>query len=1417
MVVRLIPRSTIVILSAAFLLPFTGPIALSQTYNVGANGAVTKKSKNGEAQASGQQLGWGSSIETARLAKAAQLALQRGDHAQALDYAQRAARSAPNNPQAWFLLGYAARLDGQYGQAVAAYQRGLKLSPSSQNGLSGLAQTYGLMGNRAEAIRLLTQVVTTNPGQRDDLLILGNIELQQGNYSDALKWLGKAEAVRPGAHTELLMALAYQRMKQLDMASRYLQMAKSRAPNNPDIARSLAGYYRDTGDYAAAIKELKGIRSPAPDALAELAYTYQLNGQANEAATLYARVAGEKPRDLNSQLSAAQAQVAVNHLHQAEVYLDRAAQLDPHSYRLHAIRGQIAQQQDNAGRAAHEYAEAIANVPAAPVEGPLYPIQLHMTLEGLYRSLNRDADAQKQLEIAQSEISKLSEHGTDRPAFLRLRALIRMSSGNTESALNDVNESLRLQPGNPGGLQLKGDLLSRLGKANEAIPVYQQILAQDRHNRYALTSLGYALRAAGDESAAEKDFELLARSYPSLYVPHLALGDLYTARGEYRKAELEYSKGYKLNRDNALIIAGGMNAAIEGHNLTLAGDWLRRVKPGMEAEPQLLKEKERYFSFKGNYQESAQFGEKAIQSLPRDRDVVVYLGYDLLRMGKYNELLALMNKYMDVLPKEPDIPLLAGYVYKYRGERERAVEAFTTAIDRDPSVTTAYVNRGFVRNDLGQPKLAAADFQQALKQEPDNGQAHLGLAFSELALDHSGEAVRQSFRAEKLLGDSQAVHIIRATAYGREGILDGAAEEYRAALRFTPRDGSLHLGLAQVLFANRHYHQAIAQLQTADKYLPQNAAVHALMARAYANLQERPLAMQQVQLAERYAERSPGNAGPGAKPGDIYVATGEALDVLGDRNAAMERFGRALAARGSNRVNVRLAIAQLMAQQGQRSEAQRQIALAQMEAAAGDTAPVTGSQYVEAANILQGMHEYELSQTYLDHAEAAGAPNTNVQIARANNFLALGETARAAAALDKVSRKGNDRTSYPYLLAEGSLYEQQQRNAQAVSAFAAAANAAGEDQTAEQALMQAGGNEGIRITPNLSVLSNVILQPIYEDSTVYVLDAKLDSPSGPVSSTDFANLPPPRSSLETDWTTAYHLHFGSLPTTGGFFQLRNARGQISVPATNSIVNRNTFDTIFNYGISPAFHLGKNVLSFNSGIQETVRRDTLSPVQMNQNLFRFYTYLNTSSFFNAVSAQAYFIHESGPFTESPIYESAITGAVNFRVGAPWSNTALVTGWASNDQLFTSTAYGNSENYFTSSYIGLTQRVGEHWNLEGIAEDLRSWRVVPFSPLHSAISQALRPAGKIEYSPNRKWDFEANAAYENTRGFHAYDMIQSGFALSYTRPFGRTFNDKTGEVHLKYPIRFSAGIQEETFPNFALGQNTVVRPYVSIHIF
>lgn len=1387
-------------------------VASAQTYQIGAdNSKSTQAPKKQSKQPDSQQLGWGSNIQNARIARAAQLALQKGEKGQALDYARRAVHAAPNDPQLWFLLGYAARLNGRYPESVQAYEKGLQLKPDAVDGTSGLAQDYAVMGRIPDAQKLLKQVVASNPGRHDDLVLLGELYMRQKDYNTAIDWLTRAEHAKPDARAELLLALSCQQTNRMDLANQYLEMARRRAPNNPEVARSMAGYYREVGKYDEAIASLKSIKHPRPDVLAELAYTYQLDGKMNDSARVYAQAANAMPKDMTLQLSAAQAQVAIAAIADAQPFLHRAESIDPDFYRLHAIRATIAHLQDRDEDAVKEYTAAIDHLPETPAEGPLYGIQLHVNLMQLYKGLNDDSAAQKQLDIAENQIKAANGQG-NRGAYLRLRAIIKLSAGDLNGALSDVHEALALNTNNRDDLQLTGDVLMKMDRVDEAISTYKRILAIDPKDRFALTSLGYASRAAGRNDEAEKYFRRLAQADPSSYVPYLALGDLYTSRRDFKHAQAEYSKAYAISPKHPLIIAGGMNAGIEAHNFDLAGNWLSRATPEMMKEPQVLREKERYLSFKGDYAQSEVVGREAIKYLPRDRDVVVYLGYDLLHLEKYQDLLALTNEYTSKFPKEPDLPLLAGYVHKHDGNLELARQDFTEAIRRDPNVETAYVNRGYVLNDLHQPQEAASDFEKAVKLDPHDGQAHLGLAYADLDLHKAEGALREANLAQQSMGDNREVHVIRATAYGRQGMLGKAATEYRAALKFTPDDGALHFGLANTLFAERHYTQAINELQVADKDSPANAEIAALLARSYAHLGDDQQTVRYVQIAEQRAQAAPPVNNPFAEPllSSIYVSTGEALSTIGENKEAMSRFAKALEVPRSNRVSVRLAIAQMWAQQGRNEDAERQVALALMEAGAGETTPPSGSQLIAAADVFRGMHDYRLSQTYLERARQAGAPDAEVRVGMANNYLAIGDTNHARAELAAVNATTGDAENYQYLLARANVFRQEHLGAQALTSFAQATNAEGEDETAQQGLLETGGAEGWQFTPTFSMLSDLSVAPIFEDTTVYVLDAKTDA-GFPVGPGDTSLLPPPRSSLQTQWTDAYHLHFSYLKNASGFFQVRNARGLISVPATNSVVRRNTTDYNFNFGINPTLRLGSSSLTFDSGIQGTLRRDSVVPTQMNQNLFRMFTYVSSSSFFNALSFSGYVIHENGPFTDINLHSSTLTGALDFRVGSPWGKTALVTGWGMTDTKFNPMQY---ENYFTSSYIGLDRKLGNTLDLRAMMEYLRGWRVFQGA---SGTAQAVRPAFSAMFTPKRNWSIQANAAFSDTHAYHVYDAIQSGFSVSYAKPIRRKVNSDAGPLNLAYPIRFSGGVQQEMFPNFTGPQKQQWRPYIGITIF
>lgn len=1374
---------------------------ICQTYDVGASGQSSASSKQtsktppANAQ-SGTDFSWGSGIEVARQARAAQDALKRNDFAGAVSYAQQAAKSAPQNAELWFLLGYAARLDEKYSLSVDSYNRGLKQQPNSIRGLAGLAQTYAKMGRTQEAEQLLQKVVDANPKDANSLQLAGELMLNT-DPKTSLSLLQRAEAIQASAHTDLLIAHAYDRLGQPDESKKYLDRAKSRAPRDPEVLRAVAGQYRDQGKYDEAIATLQAIPAKNADVQAEIAYTYQLAGRQQEAATLYARLARSSKGNIGMNLNAAQAWINLGHAEEAKEFLDAARRIDANNYRLHAILAAEAESEDRLSEAEQEYKLALKNLPASVPEGQLYPIELRLNLYETYVREDDAENAKAQLQAASVAIEQVKVSDAARPEMLRLRAAVEAASGDLDAANRDLKEALSLAPNNVNSLMNFGTLLWKLGQKDSARETFNKVLELDRNNRQALSALGYLARDAGDTRLAESFFQRAVAAHPKDYAPYLALGDLYAAERNFPAAEKNYQAAYQLMPVNALIVSGAANAALESHNLDLAQHWLQRANAKMNTNPQVQRERERYLTFKGEYAESAKLGYSVIAKLPNDREGVVYLAYDLYYLGHYDEALALVTKYEPILKNDKDLALIAGNVHAHNGELQAALKDFTVSLERDPKMATGYVNRGFVLNDLKYPSKSSKDFQTALKLQPGYGEAHLGLAFADLQLHRPRPALYELDAAQKILGKSHAWHLARAEAFRQGQDFPHAASEYRIALTEDPKDLTTELAYADVLYRMRRFAESITALNAALQLSNSEPSIYALMAQVHAKQGNREATLKDIESAERL----------GGNRVEILTATGDALLTLGDRNGAMQRFSRSLEVPGGDRIGVRLAIAQIFIRQGHFDDARRQVALGFAEARMFPDSPLTGEDFAEAANLFLSMHDFDLAENYFGKAQLAGANNRTVAIGLTNTYLAEGDTRKAGATLDSLGPAKDYRDDYDYMMASANLYRQRQDPLHSLAAFAQASTVAGQEDRgiAEVSQYTQGEQAGRPITDNISLVPEANFGPSLEDVNVYALDAKILGVTNP------SLLPPPRHSYQSLAESHYRVRLWNLPVISGFVGESMTAGRLLFPSAGVVQDRNTYDTILNGGISPVLHLGSNTITFNGGLQFTVRRDKVSPVFMNQDLFRQFLYVYTSSFFNWISFTGSAEREAGPFTERTLHSRDLFGNVEFTVGRPWGKTSLITGYSARDLLFRPFV----EEYFnTSSYAGIQHKFGNRLTVAGLAEYLRSWRV---QNTQFAIAQALLPGGRFDFRATPHWAVQGSFILSRGSGYHYYDNAQSEFLVSYTRAWHGSVKDGGSEVPVSFPMRFSIGVQQQTFYDFPGSTRNTILPVVHFTLF
>jgi tetratricopeptide (TPR) repeat protein len=1347
-------------------------------------------SSNGNTSNSSKEsgMGWGSSIEVAREARAAQTALQHGDAGSAVAHAQRAVNAAPRNFDLWFTLAYAARLSGQYSLSVDAYRRGLALKPASVEGLSGLAQTYARMGRTAEAQQTLEEVLAANPKSEVDLQLAGELLLST-DPKRALEYLQRSEAVKASSRTELLLARAYEHSGDSDAAHRMLEKARRSAPNNPEVLRAVASYYRDTGDYQSAIRILEGLTTKDEGALGELGYSYTLAGNPREAARVYGVAASRAPRNIEMQLNAAQAMLNAGEFDKAAALLKRAAALNPNAYRMFGLRGRLDAIQHRTEDAVRDYEAALQHLPEGVPEGILYPISLRVDLAQVYRDAGDTANAERVTKDATTEISAIDVTGPTRPEFLRLRAATEIAAGNSSSAEKDLQEALKIEPRNGVLLLNYANLLWKTDRKEDARKIYREALAIDSSNAGALGSLGFLSREMGDSAAAREYFLELAKKHPDDHVPYLALGDLYSSDRQFSEAQASYMKAFQRAPGNPLIISGAMNAALEAHRVAEAKEWLARASEAVRENPQVMREHERYLTMTGNYAESAELGYQVIQKLPKDREAVDYLAYDLLFLKRLDDAMKIVDRYEPVFENDRDLPLIAGYVSADHGDHEAAVRDFTHALEIDPGMAVGYMNRGYVYNDMRLATKAEQDFRKALALNPKYGEAHLGLAYALLQLRRSSAALKEAEIATRFLPESESLHLVKAEGYRQRAMLARAESEYRLALKLNPNAATTYIALADVQYRAHKYAPSADTLHNALTVTPEDPMISAQLARAYAQLRRSPDAMQAISTAER-------NGGQDYK---VLLVTADALRILGLRDQAMTRYERALESSDLDRLQVRLALARLFAEKGKLSDAQQQVALGFAEARVAPTDVTSADDYLNAADILMSIHEFPLAQRMYGRAQALGADDTAVAVGMANASLALGDTRSAELQLASVPKDAERESNFDYLVAQGNVYRQRGQYDRALSSFTLANQIDPQDPATRTAEIELAEQEGRPITDHIRMGSDVREDPLFEDENIYQMDARLLGVQN-----GKTLLPPPRRSIETFADSRFQYRPDSLPPIQGFIAERNAQGTVSFPSQLLIQNRNTFDTIFNISVAPIVELGNVKLNIMPGLQYTVRRDTLAPGAMNQNLFRQFLYVSSSPIENWLSFSGNVIREAGPFTDQSLHSRDFSGAVDFRVGRPWGRTALLTGYNARDLLFGPSVH---EYYQAISYVGMQYAINSRIHVTGVAEFLRAWRV---EGNQYAIAQTLRPRFGMDAEIKQHWSLTATGAWSSGRGFHAYDSVASSFLLTYTRERGFARNVGPETASVTNPMRFSFGLEQQSFYDFPGHQHTDVIP-------
>jgi Flp pilus assembly protein TadD len=209
--------------------------------------------------------------------------------------------------------------------------------------------------------------------------------------------------------------------------------------------------------------------------------------------------------------------------------------------------------------------------------------------------------------------------------------------------------------------------------------------------------------------------------------------------------------------------------------------------------------------------------QRAVEKLGDFQAAHHMLGLSLSKTGQPQRAVEVLER-ASALAGDPTVLNDLALVYRQIGKINDALSALKKAVALEPDHPQAWNNLGGMLRETGDITGAESAFRQALRAQPDFAAAHTNLANLLMrrqdfftAQYHLERAIRQRLQ-DRAVADARNV---LGDLMGMQGKLEGAASQYREALKIDPNLTAAHLGLGSILAFQGKKIEALPHLQKA--------------------------------------------------------------------------------------------------------------------------------------------------------------------------------------------------------------------------------------------------------------------------------------------------------------------------------------------------------------------------------------------------------------------------------------------------------------------------------------------------------------------------------------------------------------------------------------------------------------------------
>jgi tetratricopeptide (TPR) repeat protein len=709
------------------------------------------------------------------------------------------------NAEAYYREGLNLLDQAKVSEAASYLRRAVDLRPSNTDAAVKLSEIYLAAYAQdpkkfktllADVRDLDKKILLQNASSFDGLRIQGLLQIADQQYDKAAATLGKANKIQPyarnlvGWYAEALVAnndipqamslmegmvahdktfgpgydflfLQHGRAGERDKAETVLRDRIKNDPASPVAFQNLANYLlasKRAPEAEAVMHQVLNDKKSFPSGHEIVGDFYIRAKKYDQALAEYQQ--GEKEDPKNS----VKYKERIVALHAFSGRTDQASQMakelvekNPKDLSASEMYASLLLQSGNKGDATKSLTELkklAANNPTDPV--------LHLDLARAYFGLNdRDKALSEALEALQTERKSNPRVAVVVPARI-VAARIYEDRGLHAKAMEQTNQVLAAQPGNPDAILIRCRALIGTNEMDRALPELEELVKKFPKMNDARLQLGSLYLAQRQYDKAEDQFQEVSKSAPPDIRGFLGIQTIHLATGKSAQA---------LQAMQDLVDKNPANMAYRYQLANFQG-----TAAGMERASNAAHAKQLIQQAADNYKE-------ILKTSANSADVWMRLGVMQRELGQFDAALASFEQAANADPKNAQAFLNRAMLFESLGKKTEAHDAYNKVLGIEPENALALNNLAYLNADSGKNLDQAMTFAQRAKQKaPDNPDVSDTLGYVYYQKNLNVEAIR-IFRQNVLDHPQNSMfHFHLAMALLKQGDREGARQEAAKAL-----------------------------------------------------------------------------------------------------------------------------------------------------------------------------------------------------------------------------------------------------------------------------------------------------------------------------------------------------------------------------------------------------------------------------------------------------------------------------------------------------------------------------------------------------------------------------------------------------------------------------------------------------------